>query len=118
MVRECIRFIDVKTNQSNHDSQSEQWNNHVKKWKFMVKTSKPLEAWENAWPNGIWFKCWVWLVEKVAEAFLTNHRVKPTKIEVNMVFFRYTIEICLQQQEKNELILKLVQYREIRDLKY
>ena len=30
MVKECIRFIDVKTNQSNHDSQSEQWNNHVK----------------------------------------------------------------------------------------
>ena len=38
----------VQTNQSNHDSQSEQWNNHVKKRKFMVKTSKPLEAWENA----------------------------------------------------------------------
>ena len=55
---------------------------------------------------------------KSGGSFLDQSQSEANKNWVNMVFFRYTIEIFLQQQEKNELIFKLGRYREIRDLKY
>ena len=46
--------------------------------KNQIKTGKQSEALEIKWTSRDWFTFWIWLIEKVAKVFWTNHRAEKS----------------------------------------